>query len=104
MNQRFLIVDDARISRLRLRAALEALGECEILEVPNLARAREVLSSGPWAGVFCDLLLPDGDGFSLLESLPSDGPQRFVYSCRVNGETLRRAEALGALLRPLVAA
>ncbi|MBL4850596.1 MAG: response regulator [Planctomycetes bacterium] len=118
MTQRYLIIDDARISRLRLRAALEALGTCEVVEVPNLSRAREALAAGPWSGVFCDLLLPDGDGFSLLESLPSDGPARFVYSCRVNAETRDRAKTLGAdflekplqdetlatLLRPLVAA
>jgi CheY-like chemotaxis protein len=118
MTQRFLIVDDARISRLRLRAALEAHGPCEVEEVPNLALAREALARGGWTAIFCDLLLPDGDGFSLLEGLKGDGPARFVYTCRVTEETRQRAEALqatflekplndealAAVLRPLVAA
>lgn len=118
MTQRYLIVDDARVSRLRLRAALEAHGPCEVGEVPNLALAREALAQGEWTAVFCDLLLPDGDGFSLIEGLSSEGPARFVYTCRVTDETRRRAnelnavflekplndEALAAVLRPLVAA
>lgn len=118
MTQRFLIVDDARISRLRLRAALEAHGPCEVEEVPNLALAREALAQSGWTAIFCDLLLPDGDGFTLLEGLNGDGPARFVYTCRVTDETRQRAEeleatflekplneeALADLLRPLVAA
>ena len=117
MKQRFLVIDDDRISRLRLRAALEARSACEVTEVPNLALARSALAAGDFSAIFCDLLLPDGCGFELLASLPVNGPRRFVHTCRVTEETRTQASqheatflekpldaaVLEAALRPLVA-
>lgn len=106
MTQRFLIIDDDRISRLRLRAALESCSSCEITEVPNLALGKAKLVESDYSAVFCDLLLPDGCGFDLLEALSPEGPTRFVHTCRVTDETRARARELEAtfLEKPLDAA
>ena len=69
---RILVVDDSRVMRKLVRAALRELAPSqEVIEAENLARAREALVLGRFAFdlVVLDLHMPDGNGITILEEI-----------------------------------
>ncbi len=70
--QRLLVVDDSRVMRKLVRAALRELSpQQEVVEAENLGRAREALAAGQFGFdlVVLDLHMPDGNGVTILEEM-----------------------------------
>lgn len=94
---RVLIVDDSRISRRRLRGLLERDGVVAVDEAGD-AQGVAGLRDRAWDVVFCDLLLPDRDGFALLAELKRELPEAHlvVYSANAMPDTQELARGMGA--------
>lgn len=93
-----LVEDDASIRRF-VQLALEDSG-VELVPAGTLAAAIEALRSGPFVLILCDLMLPDGSGFDLLQSLaepdaPSPTMQRVAFSAGVSAEARARLQGMG---------
>lgn len=67
-----LIVDDAAFSRRMLRKYLEAEG-CQVLEAANGQQALDMIQQHQPDCILTDLLMPDIDGFQLLQTLRDQG-------------------------------
>lgn len=67
-----LIVDDAAFSRRMLRKYLEAEG-CQVLEATNGQQALDMIQQHQPDCILTDLLMPDIDGFQLLQTLRDQG-------------------------------
>ena len=65
---RLLIVDDSRFNRNRVKAALTE-GSYDITEAENGAEALAYLETHPVDVVITDLLMPEVDGFGVLQRL-----------------------------------
>jgi DNA-binding response OmpR family regulator len=68
---RILIVDDSLTVRMDLREAFEEAG-LRSIDCATAAAAREAFRSTAFGVVILDVLLPDGDGISLLEEIRHD--------------------------------
>jgi PleD family two-component response regulator len=68
---RVLIVDDNRINRLKIIRALNKEGY-ELFEASGGHEALEMLQSRDFHLVLLDILMPDVDGFQVLEQMQSD--------------------------------
>src|SRR5690242_3853111 len=68
MNGVILVVDDSLTVRSDLHEAFTDAG-MNCVACANLAEARRVLTEQPVALAVLDVLLPDGDGVSLLEEI-----------------------------------
>ena len=93
-----LVEDDASIRRF-VRMALEDLS-VDVVEAGTLAQARLALAEGDYSLLLTDLMLPDGDGLSLLAASPAAGqrsvPRVVVFSAGIAPAVRRQALALGA--------
>jgi chemotaxis protein CheX len=72
---RILVVDDSRVMRKLVRAALkEVAPQQDVVEAENLARAREAVAAARCAFdlILLDLHMPDGNGITVLEELRQD--------------------------------
>jgi two-component system, OmpR family, KDP operon response regulator KdpE len=74
-----LLIEDEVPNRALARAVLARstdprVAGIELLEAPNLARARELLASDHVDLVLLDVRLPDGDGLSLAAELRASSP------------------------------
>ena len=70
---RLLVIDDENLIRMLTREAGEALGY-EVLSAASLREGRILLDAETAAGrsldlIVLDVMLPDGDGFSLMEQI-----------------------------------
>ena len=95
-----LVVDDDAFSRKKLSAALKSLNvNCDLAE--NGVVALEKLKSGSFDLILMDILMPEKDGFDVLEDLQSDDtlrdiPVLVISSLEETDETVRALE-LGAV-------
>lgn len=69
---RILVTDDSQLTRRILRAILMAQGH-EVLEAPSGSIALEMIAAENPDCVFLDLLMPDMDGFEVLNILSERG-------------------------------
>jgi CheY-like chemotaxis protein len=82
------IEDDVDLGRV-IKAALA--GRAELLTVGTLRAAEELLRAAPFSLVILDILLPDGDGLSLLEALTlGPTPVLILSAIEVSREIRRR--------------
>jgi CheY-like chemotaxis protein len=105
-----LVEDDASIRRF---VALVLEDEpLELVAAPTLAAAIEALRGPPFDVILCDLMLPDGSGFELLQALgeadaPSAGARRVAFSAGVSADARQRLLDLGVhqvLAKPVAVA
>jgi serine phosphatase RsbU (regulator of sigma subunit) len=68
---RLLVVDDTEMNRDLLARRLRALGH-EVALAENGARALELLAAGGFDLVLLDIMMPEMDGFAVLERLRAD--------------------------------
>lgn len=100
MTLRVLLVEDDAAIRRFVELALDGLS-IHLEHAATLAQARERMARFVPQLVLTDLMLPDGDGMSLLETLHQGdvrdrSARMVVFSARVSSDTRRRALALGA--------
>ncbi|WP_052664226.1 sensor histidine kinase [Nitriliruptor alkaliphilus] len=95
-----LVVEDTRINRLALRRGVEREGH-RVLEAVDGREALEVLARETVDMVLLDLLMPEMDGFAVLERMSRDPEQRdipvLVISAVDAPEDVARAIEMGAI-------
>lgn len=93
-----LVEDDASIRRFVCMALADL--SVDVVEAGTLAQARLALAEGDYSLLLTDLMLPDGDGLSLLAAPPAAGqrsvPRVVVFSAGIAPAVRRQALALGA--------
>ena len=92
-----LVVDDSSFTRNRLRETLMA-GGYRVVEAKNGVEALTKLEQGIFACVLTDLLMPEMDGFGLLEKLSKmpSSPPAIVLSSDIQKTSREKCQQLGA--------
>ncbi|MBD1845895.1 response regulator [Cyanobacteria bacterium FACHB-63] len=92
-----LIVDDAAFSRRMLRKYVEAEGY-QVLEASNGQQALEMVQQHHPSCILTDLLMPDVDGFQLLQMLQEQGEviPIVIITADIQDASRERGVALGA--------
>lgn len=93
---RILIADDSWVARLGMTKMLVSMGHT-VTEAPDGRQALTLLQETGFDVLFLDLLMPELDGFGVLEALKGrDGrPHVFVLSADIQQTTRDRCQALG---------
>ena len=96
---KFLIVDDSRLVRMKLKAELCDRGH-SVIEARDGEEALTRAAADAPDAVFLDLILPKHDGVSVLRRLHAARPQLpvTVLSAAASEENIAAAEECGALL------
>ncbi len=98
-NDTVLVIEDDPLFARRIESALSAAG-CRVLISPTAAEARQRIGMEQISLLILDLILPDGDGRSILLDLRSDPRTAalpvFVVSARLGTQTKAECFALGA--------
>lgn len=97
---RLLVVDDEPEIRSTLSRVLHSM--CELEMASNWTEARAMLNAGPISGVITDLVLPDGDGFDVIEQARAIDPSlpALLITGYLDPETAARAFAMGVTFLP----
>ncbi|HEY9624708.1 MAG TPA: response regulator [Crinalium sp.] len=92
-----LVVDDAAFSRRMLRKYIEAEG-CNVLEATNGQQALEIVQQHQPDCILTDLLMPDVDGFQLLQALREQGCTTpiAIITADIQDSSRQRGVELGA--------
>ena len=93
MRQRILLVDDEPELRRMVASLLTGAGY-EVLEAADCAQARAAMAAQRPDAVLLDVMLPDGDGFSLLPELRRFGDVPVLY-LSARDEDAARLQGLG---------
>ena len=93
MRQRILLVDDEPELRRMVTGLLTGAGY-EVLEAADCAQARAAMAAQRPDAVLLDVMLPDGDGFSLLPELRRFGDVPVLY-LSARDEDAARLQGLG---------
>ncbi|WP_315439376.1 response regulator [uncultured Selenomonas sp.] len=96
---KFLIVDDSRLVRMKLKAELCDRGH-SVVEARDGEEALARVDADAPDAVFLDLILPELDGISVLRRLHATRPQLpvTVLSTAATEENIAAAEECGAVL------
>jgi CheY-like chemotaxis protein len=87
-----LLIEDNPVDARLLRRQLEALGRIRILEAYSAQQALALLENERPAMIILDLMLPDQDGLSLLDSLRTDPNLQNVPIAVLTGKDLTEEE------------
>ena len=106
---KILIIDDERTNVVMLEHLLKTRGYTRVLGLSDSAMASETCAAFEPDLILLDLMMPDPDGFAILEMLRSaDGPESFlpiiVLTADVTEEAKERALEAGAtdfLVKPV---
>ncbi|MBN1264431.1 MAG: sigma-54-dependent Fis family transcriptional regulator [Anaerolineales bacterium] len=88
-----LIIDDEEIARSFVGEALKDAGY-QTLEAGSLAEAREIIGVGEADIILLDVMLPDGSGLSLLDTIALENPSPPVILITAFGEIDTAVEAM----------
>lgn len=94
-----LITDDAAFSRRMIRKAVQEGGH-EAIEAGNGLECLEMLANNSPDCIISDLLMPEMDGFSLLQALRDQGVKIpvIVLSADIQDSARQQCESLGAFM------
>ena len=96
---RVLVVDDHATDRLKMSLAIKRLGH-QVEAASGGQEALEILGEGAFDLVLLDLLMPEMDGFQVLEAIEANPGLRdvpvVVVSSLDDQDSIDRAMALGA--------
>ena len=88
MNDKILIVDDAKFARKVLKHALADGNYTNVIEAVNAKEALEVFEKEQPDLTFLDISLPDSDDLRLLEKLLTMNPKAKIVMCSALGQNL----------------
>jgi len=95
-----LVVDDNRMNRLKMSRALDR-GDFQVSEASGGQEALDLLQSQVFHLVLLDLLMPEVDGFQVLERMQSDQQLARIPVIMVSAveekEAVERCLAIGAV-------
>jgi adenylate cyclase len=95
-----LVVDDNEDNRYTLTRQLERLGYTNVATATNGREALEVLQANPIDLVLLDIMMPDMDGYEVLERLKADPQRRHIPVIMISAidevESVIRCIELGA--------
>jgi DNA-binding NarL/FixJ family response regulator len=97
------IVDDEPLARARLRRLLSSMPEIKIVaECANGKELVSLLTSSQVDAVFLDIQMPDGNAFSILETIPEPHPD-IVFVTAHNSHAVQAFEvqATDYLVKPI---
>lgn len=94
-NARVLVVEDHPATARGLKMLLEISGY-RVLLARDVATALALAAMSEFDVLLCDLILPDGDGWDLLEMLSDDRAIRAIAFSGLHGpEQIKRSRAAG---------
>lgn len=94
---KILLVDDEKILREMVCGFLQRAGFHNVITAAHCRQARELFHKEAPQLVLLDVMLPDGDGFSLFEELQQDSEVPVIFlSARDEDENRLRGLGLGA--------
>ncbi len=97
---RVLVVDDHATVRAKMTIAVKRLGHA-VTAASDGRQALEILATESFDLVLLDLLMPEVDGFAVLEAMSADPRLKaipvVVVSSLNDGESIAKAKALGAV-------
>lgn len=95
-----LIVEDSAMTRAMIRAALENINNCDIIEVASGFEALRILPSREFRLILTDINMPDINGLELINFVKSNPTYRDIPLIIVTTESretdISRGMALGA--------
>jgi len=92
---RIVVADDSWLTRRVVVGLLEADGH-EVVPATNGREAVEAVRRVGAACLILDLLMPEMNGFEVLEALKDDGVSVIVHTADIQSTTLARCRVLGA--------
>src|SRR5256886_7893786 len=105
---KILVVDDDRMTVTLLEQLLQRHGYSRVMGITDSRQAAETCAAFEPDLVLLDLIMPEVDGFAVLESLREDGSERFlpivVLTADITEEAKARALEAGAtdfLVKPV---
>src|SRR5947199_6720858 len=105
---KILVVDDDRITVTLLEQLLQRHGYSRVMGITDSRQAVETCAAFEPDLVLLDLIMPEVDGFAILEALREDGSERFlpivVLTADITEEAKARALEAGAtdfLVKPV---
>ena len=105
---KILVVDDDRITVTLLEQLLQRHGYSRVMGVTDSREVLEICATFDPDLILLDLMMPEVDGFALLEALRSDAPETFlpivVLTADITEEAKARALEAGAtdfLVKPV---
>jgi two-component system cell cycle response regulator len=75
---KILVVDDDRMTVTLLEQLLQRNGYCRVLGITDSRNALDTCTNFDPDLISLDIIMPDVDGFSLLEALRSDASETFL--------------------------
>lgn len=94
---RILLVDDEAVLRKMVKEILQKEGFRHVITAGSLKEARSLLRSEKPEGILLDVMLPDGDGFSLMREIRAVSPVPVLFlSARDEDENRLLGLGLGA--------
>src|SRR5207302_8618470 len=105
---KILVIDDDRMTVTLLEQLLQRHGYTRVMGTTNSRAALETCATFDPDLILLDLIMPEMDGFAILEALRSDGSERFlpivILTADVTEEAKARALDAGAtdfLVKPV---
>src|SRR5438046_7766515 len=105
---KILVVDDDRMTVTLLEQLLQRNGYCRVLGITDSRNALDTCANFDPDLILLDLIMPEVDGFAILEALRSDASERFlpivILTADITEEAKGRALEAGAtdfLVKPV---
>lgn len=96
MDERILLVDDAKFARKVAKKTLSNGGFDNVTEAVNAAQAMEVFQNNDFDLVLLDITLPDNSDLTLLENMLKVKPDAKIIMTSAIGQDLIIQDALNA--------
>ena len=94
MNEKILVVDDAKFARTLVKRALANGGYDNIIEAANAADTKKIFAEEHPDLTILDITLPDNSDLTLLKDLLELAPQAKIIMNSAIGQTLIISDAL----------
>ena len=90
---KILVIDDDRLSVNLLEQLLQRHGYSRVMGITNSRAALETCAAFDPDLILLDLIMPELDGFAILEALRSDASERFLPIVVLTGDTTEETKS-----------